>query len=136
MAENTVFPEVQHNILQVLLKHSGDQLRGIMPALIGPKVTHDFWPGRIAGNGNKQVWFSIFGNNCHSTLLTLLHVAQRVTVGRWLDNWRTMPDISITIVSIKTLLYSFQVIHKASVLINAQLHLIVSNKLQTLFLNL
>ena len=47
-----------------------------------------------------------------------------------------MPDISITIVSIKTLLYSFQVIHKASVLINAQLHLIVSNKLQTLFLNL
>ena len=110
-------------------------MQGIMPALIGPKVIGYFWPGKIAGNGNEQVWFSIFGNNCHSILTTLLHVARRVTVGGWQDNWSTRPDISITILSIKTLLSSFQVIHKASVLINTQLHVIVSNKLQTLFLN-
>ena len=53
----------------------------------------------------------------------------------WQKNWSIKPDISITILSIKLLSF-FQVIHKTSVLINMQLYLIVSNKLQTLFLNL
>ena len=54
-AENTVFPEIQHNILLVLAKHAGNQMQGIMPALIGSKVIGDFWLARIAGNGNEQV---------------------------------------------------------------------------------